>query len=162
MLKRSLLAVVLWGALRVVSSAQCIDQLSITPSFPCPDPTYRPVCGCDQVTYRHDCDARYRHGILYWTDGPCSGFEFDLIPTFVSETDVLRFTFVQNTGMPAYFYLVDYFGKTFIQRTLPASDNFSIPFSFDIPEVISLRPGPYIVMVFNAKGTYRYKKFVRY
>lgn len=144
-----------------VTSAQCIDALGISPSFPCPDPTYRPVCGCDGITYRHDCEARYRNGVLTWTDGPCNGFEIDLIPTFVSDNDILKFTFVQNTGSTANFYLIDYFGKIMIQRTLPASDNFAIPFVFDLPEVNSMRPGPYIILVFNAKGTYRFKKFVK-
>jgi hypothetical protein len=48
-----------------------------------------------------------------------------------------------------------------IQRTLPASDNFAAPFIFDIPEVNYMRPGPYIVIVFNAQGAYRFKKFVK-
>ncbi|MEN9459191.1 MAG: hypothetical protein RL135_1796 [Bacteroidota bacterium] len=143
------------------TSGQCIDPLNISPGFPCPDPTYRPVCGCDGITYRHDCDARYRNGVQTWSDGPCSGFEFDLIPTFVTDFDILRLTFVQNTGKPATLYLLDYFGKIMIQRTLPASDNFAAPFQFDLPEINSMRPGPYIVIIFNSQGTYRYKKFVK-
>ncbi len=139
----------------------CIDPFNISPSFPCPDPTYRPVCGCDGITYRHVCEAQYRNGVTQYTDGPCSGFEFDLIPNFVSGTDVLRFTFVQNTGQPASFYVLDYFGKVMMQRILPASDNFAAPYIFDMPEISEMRPGPYIVIVVNSKGTYRYKKFVK-
>lgn len=154
-----LFKIIMFSAL--LSNSQCIDPLSISPSFPCPDPTYKPVCGCDGVTYRHDCEAQRRNGVLTWVDGPCSGFEFDLIPTFVTDLDVLRLTFVQNTGKTATLYLLDYFGKTMIQRTLPASDNFSIPFQFDLPEISSMRPGPYIVIIFNSQGTYRYKKFVK-
>ena len=141
--------------------SQCIDPLSISPGFPCPDPTYKPVCGCDQVTYRNDCEARYRAGVLAFSDGPCSGFEFDMIPNFVGENDRMRFTFVQNTGITATMYVLDYYGKLMIQRTLPASDNFAAPFIFDMPEVNYMRPGPYIVIVFNAQGAYRFKKFVK-
>lgn len=141
--------------------SQCVDPLSISPFFPCPDPTYRPVCGCDGKTYRHDCEALYRNGVLSWTDGPCNGLEIDLIPTFVSDNDILKFTLVQNSGTTLTFYLIDYFGKVMIQRIIPASDNFAIPYLFEIPEVNSMRPGPYIVIVFNASGTYRFKKFVK-
>jgi hypothetical protein len=58
-------------------------------------------------------------------------------------------------------YVLDYYGKIMIQRILPASDNFAAPFIFDMPEVNYMRPGPYIVIVFNAQGAYRFKKFVK-
>ncbi|MDP1726469.1 MAG: Kazal-type serine protease inhibitor [Bacteroidota bacterium] len=141
--------------------AQCIDPLGVNPSASCPT-DYVPVCGCDQVTYRNQCVAQYRNGVLTFIEGPCSGFEFDLFPSFVSQNDVLRVTFVQNTGMPANFFIIDSFGKLVMQRTLPARDQFNDPFVFDLPEIIDLRQGTYIVMIYNAKGTYRYKKFVRF
>jgi hypothetical protein len=84
-----------------------------------------------------------------------------MIPNFVGDNDIMRFTFVQNTGRTATMYVLDYYGKIMIQRTLPASDNFAAPFIFDIPEVNYMRPGPYIVIVFNAQGAYRFKKFVK-
>ena len=141
--------------------AQCVDPLAISPGFACPDPTYKPVCGCDKITCRNDCEARYRNGVMFFSEGPCSGFEFDMIPNFVGEFDVMRFTFVQNTGKPATMLVMDYFGKILIQRNLPASDNFAAPFMFDMPEVNSFRPGPYIVIVYNVQGAYRFKKFVK-
>jgi hypothetical protein len=161
MVKKYSLILFFFGFILHAAHSQCVDPLAISPGFACPDPSYRPVCGCDQITYRNDCEARYRNGVLTYTDGPCSGFEFDMIPNFVGETDVMRFTFVQNTGRPATMYVLDYFGKVMIQRTLPSSDNFAAPFIFDMPEVNSYRPGPYIVIVFNAAGAYRFKKFVK-
>ncbi len=141
--------------------AQCIDLLGVNPTAPCPI-DFVPVCGCDQNTYRNDCVARYRAGNLTWSEGPCSGFEFDIYPTFVSQNDVLRVTFVQNTGIQANFFIIDYFGKVLIQRTLPPRSQFNDPFIFDLPEIIDFRQGTYIVMIYNASGTYRFKKFVRF
>lgn len=160
-LKKLIAIISLFLALNPLKAQNCIDSFNINPSFPCPDPTYKPVCGCDGVTYRHLCEAQYRNGVNYTTDGPCSGFEFDLIPTFVTDNNVLKFTFVQNTGQPATFYMLDYFGKVMMQRILPASDNFTIPYILDLPEIYQMRPGPYIVIVVNSKGLYRYKKFVK-
>ncbi|MBC7383757.1 MAG: hypothetical protein H7296_12330 [Bacteroidia bacterium] len=145
----------------VKTNAQCIDPLGVNPTAPCPV-EYVPVCGCDKITYRNSCIAQYRSGNYTWVEGPCSGFEFDLYPTFVSQNDVLRVTFVQNTGLPSNFFILDSFGKVVVQRTLPARSQFNDPFIFDMPEIIDFRPGTYIVMMYNAQGTYRYKKFVRF
>ncbi len=145
-----------------LSYSQCIDPLSISPGFYCPDPSYKPVCGCDGNTYRNECEARYRNGVLYYTDGPCSGLEFDIIPTFLGPMDVLTFTFAQNKGVTATLYIFDYYGKVVHQQFLPAIDNYNPPYyqiSFDVQ---SYRPGVYIMAITNSKGDYRYKKFVKY
>ncbi len=142
------------------ANAQCIDSLGINPTAPC-STDYTPVCGCG-ITYRNLCYARYRSGVIaQLNDGPCSGFEFDIFPTFVSQDDVPRITFVQNAGRVANFFILDSFGKVVMQRTLPVNDQLSTPFVFDIPEVVGFRPGTYIVIVYNSEGTYRFKKFVR-
>jgi hypothetical protein len=31
---------------------------------------YRPVCGCNGITYSNDCVAE-KEGVLHWTEGPC-------------------------------------------------------------------------------------------
>jgi hypothetical protein len=144
------------------ANAQCIDPLAISPGFPCPDPNYKPVCGCDGETYRHSCEAQYKHGVQYWSDGPCSGLEFDIIPTFVGPLDNLTFSFSQNKGVTATLYILDYYGKRVHQQILPALSNFNPPeyqITFDLS---SYRPGVYIMAITNSKGDYRYKKFVKY
>lgn len=149
-------------ALKANVFAQCVDPNIVSPNYPCPDPSYKPVCGCDNNTYRNLCDARYKNGVLYYTDGPCSGFEFDILPTFADNTIAPRITFVQNTGLPAQFVVTDFWGKIILQRTLPSNDNITNPFIFDLNEALSWRPGTYILLVYNSQGTYRFKKFVKF
>ncbi len=46
----------------------CIDESLIIDSA-CPA-NYDPVCGCDDVTYGNDCEARI-NGVTSWTEGAC-------------------------------------------------------------------------------------------
>jgi PKD domain/Secretion system C-terminal sorting domain len=55
--------------------APCIDHSLVDSSRYCPD--VNPVCGCDSVTYRNACAARYYSGITSYHAGPClSGIDF--------------------------------------------------------------------------------------
>lgn len=51
------------------SSDGCIDTSKIDPSVIC-TMEWRPVCGCDQVTYSNVCVAE-SNGVLQWTEGEC-------------------------------------------------------------------------------------------
>lgn len=132
----------------------CIDSLSISPGFPCPNPEYYPVCGCDQKTYRNVCDAQLRNGVRTYTDGSCSGFEFDLLPTY--SPFLINFTIVQTNPQFARLFIVDMAGRVWIQREISAAPRTYLPI-----EIGSLNYGTYLVYVYNSQGTYRYKKFVR-
>lgn len=132
----------------------CIDSLAISPGFPCPSSDFMPVCGCDNKTYRTLCDAQLRNGVQTYTDGPCSGFEFDIIPTF--DPNSITFTLVQADPRNAQLFIVDISGRTWIQRQLVATtrNQFTI-------EISTLNHGPYIIYIFDSRENYRFKRFVK-
>ncbi|MES2780595.1 MAG: Kazal-type serine protease inhibitor [Bacteroidota bacterium] len=132
----------------------CVDSLAISPTFPCPNSDYYPVCGCDGKTYRTQCDAQQRYGVRTWTDGSCSGYEFDIIPTY--NPYYLYFTLVQATPNFSRMFIVDIYGKLWYEREITAA-----PREYLQIDITSLAPGPYIIYVYDSKGTYRWKKFLK-
>jgi hypothetical protein len=88
------------------------------------------------------------------TDGTCSGFEIDIIPTF--DPFYLYFTLVQATPRFTRLFIVDIYGKLWWQKEISANprENFQIDISY-------LPIGTYILYVYDTKGTYRYKRFTR-
>ncbi len=69
--------------------ACCIDQSQIDPEIICTD-EYRPVCGCDNVTYSNICEAE-KNGVSRWIEGPCPDAcidEAQIDPNAVCTTDV--------------------------------------------------------------------------
>lgn len=150
----TLFVLVLGGVIAHAQTFGCIDSLSISPGFPCPNNEFVPVCGCDNKTYRNDCDAKLKNGVRNVTPGTCSGFEFDIIPTY--NPYYLYFTLIQATPNFARMTIVDLYGKLWFEKDLTAvaREYFQI-------DITLLTPGPYIIYVYDTKGTYRWKKFVK-
>lgn len=130
----------------------CIDSLGRSPQDRCAG-EFRPKCGCNGVTYRNDCDI-LRNGVKSWTEGSCSGYEFDIFPTY--NPYYIDFTLVQATPNFSRMTIVDFYGKLWFEKDLTAVDReyFQI-------DLTLMTPGPYIIFVYDTKGTYRWKKFVK-
>ncbi len=146
----------------------CVDSLTISINYKCSIADYKPVCACNGKTYRNDCDATHNGGIKSgnWKDGTCSGFEFDIIPTFVTNDDYIHFSLLQNSTDLATILIIDMYGKPMFYRTIASSEFVDYSgqkkATLDINAFISWQVGTYLMMVYNGKGTYRYQKFVKF
>jgi hypothetical protein len=146
----------------------CKDPNRVNNQFQCPDPSYKPVCGCDGVTYRNACSAEIHYGINpgSYTDGTCSGLEFDIIPTITNSYVTFTFSQLQTKAANADLYIIDQYGALMVFKTVyldPSScDGFSCKNSFPIIEVQNFKPGVYIIFLYNGRGDYRYQKMIKY
>lgn len=151
------ICLILFVAAKLSVSAQaCVDSLFISPTYVCPDPAYNPVCGCDNKTYRNYCDAHFRHGVQKYTDGTCSGFEFDILPNYTSTE--LSFTLVQTTN-PTFIKMaiMDAFGKIVLLENVTVINRY-----YATIDVSYFLQGVYFIFVYDSKNNYRYRKFVKY
>ncbi|MES2558484.1 MAG: T9SS type A sorting domain-containing protein [Bacteroidota bacterium] len=136
----------------MAQQGSCIDSLALSPMDRCLEP-FEPKCGCDSKTYRNLCDIR-RNGVLSYTEGSCSGYEFDIFPTY--NPYYIYFTLVQVTPNFSRMTIVDLYGKLWWEKDISA-----MPREYFQIDITYLTPGPYIIYVYDTKGTYRWKKFVK-
>jgi hypothetical protein len=135
--------------------------LAINPYFPCPVNDYNPVCGCDQKTYRNECDAKFKNGVNSYNQGTCSGFEIDIIPTFDPFT--LTFTLAQSNPLFTHLFVIDFYGRLWWNKEItPQPSSRANLYLTQIQVDISALPvSSYLLYVYDSKGTYRYKKFTK-
>ena len=132
---------------------QCVDSSIISRNYIC-DTTYRPVCGCDNKTYRNLCEAYYHNGIITYTDRICEDIAivyFRPVPV-INEVD---YSIYLREASDAYIYIYDVFGKVYYFR----------PFQnvLGAAETVDLTSLPYGVYLFVgiANGHFAVRKFLK-
>lgn len=136
----------------------CIEPTRITPLYQCNYPRFEPVCGCDGVTYRNQCDAYWVHGVNEWSSGVCAGVAVDVYPNPVLYNNYLNITiqfpeFIQGN---VTMYVVDMYAKVRLQRIF--SNRNRIDYAM---ETYTFPAGVYFLLVTTDDGFYEYVKFIK-
>lgn len=138
---------------------QCMDSSRANPMYQCNDQFYDPVCGCNGITYRNQCNATNNHGVLQYRSGVCSGIDMDFYPNPVGPGSMLTV----NVSFPEFVYanadikIVDMYGKVWEQRIV---NNFNR--SMQQFDVSSMRTGLYLLVVTSNQNTFVIRRFAKY
>jgi hypothetical protein len=139
----------------------CINTAKVQPFYMCNYPFYNPVCGCDNITYRNECEAMNNHGVTLYTSGVCpnSGINLDFFPNPVT----LNTPLTVNLSFPDFVYgdctlmLVDMYGKVWEQRFINYFNRTQIQF-----DMTTVRTGVYLIVLQTSTKTGVVKMFSKY
>jgi len=86
-----------------------VCQDSLQANFnPCFGTPFQPICGCDGVTYRNECEALAK-GVLLWGQGPCEALDFDVVPNPM--VDIGNFFIITKQTSDVQVWIFDMFAR---------------------------------------------------
>lgn len=97
----------------------CQDTLLVNQYFPCVGP-YIPVCACNGITYRNECFARQKDGIIGTVvNGICGEFDFDIAPNPpVQNSNILELSLYTTNPNNVEIFIINVYGLTVYRKTL--------------------------------------------
>ena len=143
---------------------QCIDSNRINPNYRCNDPTFDPVCGCDNVTYRNGCEMYNVGGVNYpsnTSNGVCSNdyFYSFFYPNPCTDRIQFNMQFSDQSSAPVTLQIFSVYGNLLFSRTFTnITSSPSPPISISLTD---LKTGMYTLVV-QAGGIYKISKFVKH
>lgn len=122
----------------------CQDTLLINEYFPCVGP-YIPVCACNGVTYRNECFARQKDGIVGpVVNGVCGAFDFDIVPNPpVQNGNQLELSIFVTLANNVEIFIINVYGITVYRNTLRNVQNLQR----EIINTTDYEEGIHLVMV---------------
>ena len=142
---------------------ECIDSNRVNPYYRCNDPTFDPVCGCNNVTYRNGCEMYNVGGVNYpstTSNGVCSNdyfFTF-IYPNPCTERINFNMQFTDQETAPVTLQIYSVFGDLMLSQTYTSiSSSPSPPITIYLT---NLKSGMYTLVV-RANGVYKISKFAK-
>ena len=145
-------AMLLFCSTAAIGQTGCYDPSLLQHNSYC-NPDFEPVCGCDGVTYKNECNARNYFGISYSTYGPCSNIAFRVRPNPVRDFLTIEIVFKYESNGQILIY--DMQGNLRYRRLLRDETRYQQNL-----EVFGLPKGLYLVLV-ESGGLYEYQRFLK-
>ncbi len=95
----------------------CVDSMQIWDGYVCSN-YYKPVCGCDGVTYRNSDCALHNAGVQFYTESICEDIGIDFYPNPIalkSYSNILTFTLIAKYETDITLIIMDLYGKTYYE-----------------------------------------------